>query len=428
MMLPFRRLSLFLILAARLARGQQAPIYINCGATAPYDDADGRNWIPDPPFISTGNSYVTKSAIEGTENDPIYQSERYFTANQPIEFAIPVAAAGDYSVTLHFAEIYFTDAGSRSFDVYLQGKMIAEDLDVVDAAAGPFMAYKLSNITTVSDGYVNITLVKKVEHPKINGIEILEYIPELTVSPQPTPSPVDAKTAGPTTAEPTTTSAPTSETPSTAVPATEAPTTTAPSNTSPTADAPATAVPTAKASKTAAPSADVPVPMTVAPSTAAPSPFAIRINCGGIAYIDDALNEWAEDSGFTGGRTFSDTADEIEGTNDDELFQTERYGEFSYAFNVPSPGIYNVTLYFAELYWTTADARIFKVSVEGEVPPSLSTVDIAQIAGPNAAVYESVLSTVSDGVLNLEFTSITNNAKSRASPWIVRLFHLAQLH
>jgi len=170
------RCCLLLTLFCHSARGQQTPIYINCGATAPYEDTGGRTWIADSPFVSTGNVYATDSAIEETEDDPLYQNERYFMTNEPYNFMIPVAATGDYSVKLHFAEIYFTDAGNRIFDVYLQGNRIAEDFDVIDAALGPFTAFTLSNVTTVSDGYLNITLVKKVNHPKISGIEICQQV------------------------------------------------------------------------------------------------------------------------------------------------------------------------------------------------------------------------------------------------------------
>src|SRR5260221_6520365 len=44
--------------------------------------------------------------------------------------------------------------------------------------------------------------------------------------------------------------------------------------------------------------------------------------------------------------------------------QTERYGNFSYAFSVPNGG-YHVVLKFAETYWTKSGQRIFNVSING---------------------------------------------------------------
>jgi len=49
---------------------------------------------------------------------------------------------------------------------------------------------------------------------------------------------------------------------------------------------------------------------------------------------------------------------------DPKLYQTERYGNFTYQFTVPNGG-YNVTLKFAEFYWTSAGKRIFNVAING---------------------------------------------------------------
>ena len=51
---------------------------------------------------------------------------------------------------------------------------------------------------------------------------------------------------------------------------------------------------------------------------------------------------------------------------DDTLFQTERYGKnFKYVIPV-SNATYSVSLHFVEMYQTTASARLFGVSVQGE--------------------------------------------------------------
>ena len=53
----------------------------------------------------------------------------------------------------------------------------------------------------------------------------------------------------------------------------------------------------------------------------------------------------------------------IAGTSDDALYQSERYGNFSY--NVPvANGDYVVTRKFAEIYFSSTGMRVFKVVVE----------------------------------------------------------------
>ena len=68
---------------------------------------------------------------------------------------------------------------------------------------------------------------------------------------------------------------------------------------------------------------------------------------------------------FSGGSAYS-TAAAIAGTTDDPLYQTERYGNFTYTIPVAN-GQYLVTLKFAEIFWTTPGRRRFDVLIEGQV-------------------------------------------------------------
>lgn len=85
-------------------------------------------------------------------------------------------------------------------------------------------------------------------------------------------------------------------------------------------------------------------------SGASPLPFdPIRINCGSTVAHTDALGQvWKADRSFTGKRTGSTTHD-IDGTVEAALFQTNRWGEFSYEIPIPA-GDYEVILWFAEIW------------------------------------------------------------------------------
>jgi hypothetical protein len=85
-----------------------------------------------------------------------------------------------------------------------------------------------------------------------------------------------------------------------------------------------------------------------APVTMDPPPFTtMRINCGGPLYTDTQGRSWIADQYFTGGSLFAlDIA--IANTADDILYQTERYGEVTYAIPVPIAA-YKVILHFAEI-------------------------------------------------------------------------------
>jgi Malectin domain/Bacterial TSP3 repeat len=136
----------------------------------------------------------------------------------------------------------------------------------------------------------------------------------------------------------------------------------------------------------------------------------LAVNAGGPQYDNAADEVYDADADFSGGETYTTTA-AIAGTQDDRLYQSERYGNFSY--NVPMEnGDYEVTLKFAEIYFANVGQRVFNVSLEGKTV--ISKLDLVAKVGPKTAYDVVVPVTVSDGVLNIGFQSVINNAKVSA--------------
>ena len=65
-------------------------------------------------------------------------------------YNVPVAN-GDYVVTLKFAEIYFSAAGMRAFDVLIEGAKVVSNLDVF-AQVGKNTAHDVTVSVRVTDG------------------------------------------------------------------------------------------------------------------------------------------------------------------------------------------------------------------------------------------------------------------------------------
>lgn len=134
--------------------------------------------------------------------------------------------------------------------------------------------------------------------------------------------------------------------------------------------------------------------------TAAPSSLPIRVHAGGAAYTDSLGQFWTADTGFAGGDIYSTTRT-INNTPDPALYQTERYGAFSYQFTVPN-GNYNVLLKFAEIYFTSAGQRIFSVSINGN--PVLTNFDIVAAAGaPLTAIDQTFPVAVTNETIAIQF-------------------------
>lgn len=119
-------------------------------------------------------------------------------------------------------------------------------------------------------------------------------------------------------------------------------------------------------------------------------------------YVDKAGRVWQSDRFFTGGNTFHRGNIPIRRTQDPEIFQIGREGQFTY--DVPlRPGVYELHLYFAETGRVGEALRGIGVVINGT---PLSTLDVASDAGEiNTAtmkIYKDI-SPAEDGILHLTF-------------------------
>jgi hypothetical protein len=152
---------------------------------------------------------------------------------------------------------------------------------------------------------------------------------------------------------------------------------------------------------------------TIAASFAATSPrpapvtFPLGLKAGGTQYVDAGGTLYQADRYFTGGAATS-TGAAIQRTGDQPLYQTQRYGIFSYAIPVAN-GNYDVTLRFVETTFSSTRQRVFDVIVEGKVV--LNNLDIFRTAGQDTALDITFTVNVSDGVLSIGFLPKTGDAQ-----------------
>ncbi len=146
---------------------------VNCGAPTAaglYIDPQGRVYYPDPYTASGTSVSTTTTAIANTTDDILYQSERW--SGTAVTYQVPVPRIGNYTVTVKLAEIFFSTANSRRFNVAVEGVTLATNLDLV-AQAGANTAYDITTTVPVNDGSLTITVSKgSVENPKIAAFYI----------------------------------------------------------------------------------------------------------------------------------------------------------------------------------------------------------------------------------------------------------------
>jgi parallel beta-helix repeat protein len=137
----------------------------------------------------------------------------------------------------------------------------------------------------------------------------------------------------------------------------------------------------------------------------------LAVNCGG-----PAVGPFVSDQGYNGGLTYS-TSSSVDTSGvahaaPEAVYQTERYGDFTYVFASLQPGTtYTVWLHFAETLFTTKGARVFNVLINDRVV--LPGYDIFADVGSDKAAVKS-FSTAADsfGEIHVYFESLVNNAKA----------------
>ncbi len=263
------------------------------------------------------NAAISTSGVTSPAPQAIYQSERYGS----FTYTMPNLTPGTwYTMRLHFAEIYWTAAGQRVFNVTVNGNPVLSNFDIFATAGGQNKAVVESfPVQADSTGKVTAVFTTVKDNAKLSGLEII--------------------------------SAPAAQT-------------------------------------------------TVA-----------QINAGG-----GASGTFAADTDVSGGSTYAASAavstQGVTSPAPQAIYQSERYGNFTYTVPNLTPGAsYTLRLHFAEIYWNSANQRLFNVAVNGT--QVLTNFDIfATAGGENKAIVETMPVTAdSAGKVTVSFATVKDNAK-----------------
>lgn len=133
-------------------------IEINCGAA-------------DDKLFSGGHTYKVNDPIENTTNDLIYQDERFGN----FSYTIPMKN-GKYMLNLHFAEIYWKEAGVRVFNVKVNGNDFLTNYDIF-AKAGALTAVVESLVVDITDEKLVIEFSTVKDNASVTAISVATYMP-----------------------------------------------------------------------------------------------------------------------------------------------------------------------------------------------------------------------------------------------------------
>lgn len=170
---------------------------VNCGGDA-HVDSHGIRYQRDTLNVGINSDYGKSMEINRVHQDDqiLYQTERYHTAN--FGYEIPIPHDGEYVLVLKFSEVWFTAPNQKVFDVMLNAEhIVVERLDIfskVGRGTGhdeivPLKVKdgKLYVKGESSDLYYNKISVEFIkgdrDNPKVNAIYLMkgtiEEIPKL---------------------------------------------------------------------------------------------------------------------------------------------------------------------------------------------------------------------------------------------------------
>ena len=146
------------------------PIKINVGGPAYglflpdqiWDDTTDYGYMD-----SYGTGSYPNTTFSGTDGE-IFKTDRYGLAKYRIR--VP---EGKYAVTLMLAENYWAEAGKRIMDIWVQGKLVEENLDLFQRIGISKPYQKTVVNVAVPDGILDIHFSGVLDTPLINGISVL---------------------------------------------------------------------------------------------------------------------------------------------------------------------------------------------------------------------------------------------------------------
>jgi len=153
---------------------------INCGGPAVSNSGGGDNpFVADKDYTG-GSTYSVTHAITipasiATTAAPaaVYQTARQ---GSPVTYTITGLTSGtQYTVRLHFAELYFSAAGDREFNVAINGTTVLTNFDIYATAGANYTAV-VENFTATANSSGDIVIAftsGAKDQPMFEGIEVL---------------------------------------------------------------------------------------------------------------------------------------------------------------------------------------------------------------------------------------------------------------
>lgn len=154
------------------ASADPLPIRI-VASSRPFVDDQRQVWMSDRYF--RGGRRGQTPDPQHRPNHGLYAADRVGT----FKYAVPAPPGSKYRVTLYFREPWFGQAngprggaGSRVFNVYVNGEVFLQNFDILAEGHGQPVVKTIENVSPTARGLLNLEFVPVVNYPVVNAIEI----------------------------------------------------------------------------------------------------------------------------------------------------------------------------------------------------------------------------------------------------------------
>jgi len=139
---------------------------VNAGGTG-FTTSDGKFFDADTGFTG-GITSTSAYAVDNTTDDFLYYTRRF---GSNFNFSKTVVN-GSYTMTLNFAESFYTSAGQRKFNVFAEGNQILSNFDIVAAAGAGKKAVSRAFSVNVIDGKIDLSFAGVLGDALISSISL----------------------------------------------------------------------------------------------------------------------------------------------------------------------------------------------------------------------------------------------------------------
>ena len=155
---------------ATVANGLPFPLRINAAGDAAGEFLADQPWDYYEEYGAVGGAAKTLPAglqIAGTDHPEIYDTQ--VEGLSIYNLRVP---AGTYQVTLMMAETAFNAANRRVFDVYAEGQLALDNLDIFAEVGSNTALEKKTDRLTVNDGVLNLYFKPDIDIPVLSGLVV----------------------------------------------------------------------------------------------------------------------------------------------------------------------------------------------------------------------------------------------------------------